>query len=46
MQSPLINLRSPADLVGGVVYFGRMIDKLRLHHAGQLPADYVTNLGG
>lgn len=33
-------LRSPYDKVGGVVYFGRMLDKLRLKEAGQLPADY------
>jgi hypothetical protein len=29
----------------GVVYFARMIDKIRLHAAGKLPADYVTHLG-
>lgn len=29
----------------GVVYFARMIDKIRLHAAGQLPADYVGHLG-
>jgi gluconokinase len=38
-------LRSPADKVGTLVYFGRMVDKIRLHVAGQLPADYVPNLG-
>ena len=38
-------LRSPHDKVGGLVYFGRMLDKIRLHEAGQLPADYVANLG-
>jgi gluconokinase len=27
------------------VYFGRMLDKIRLHAAGRLPADYVANLG-
>ena len=46
MQSPLPGLRSPADLVGGLVYFGRMLDKMRLHDAGKLPEDYVANLGG
>ena len=46
MPSPIPGLRSPADLVGGLVYFGRMIDKIRLHRDGQLPADYVSNLGG
>ena len=38
-------LRSPADPINGLLYFGRMIDKIRLHHAGKLPAEYVTNLG-
>ena len=46
MPTPISGLRSPADQVGGLVYFGRMIDKIRLHRAGQLPADYVPNLGG
>ena len=40
------DLRSPADTVGGVVYFGRMIDKIRLHAAGRLPVDLRENLGG
>ncbi|MBV9463784.1 MAG: DUF5069 domain-containing protein [Verrucomicrobiae bacterium] len=39
------HLRSPHDLVGGLVYFGRMLDKIRLHAQGKLPADYVENLG-
>ena len=38
-------LRSPYDKVGRLVYFGRMLDKIRLHAAGRLPADYVENLG-
>lgn len=29
----------------GVVYFARMVDKIRLHAAGQLPADYIGHLG-
>jgi gluconokinase len=29
----------------GVVYFARMVDKIRLHAAGKLPPDYVPNLG-
>jgi hypothetical protein len=45
MREPIPGLRSPSDQVGGIVYFGRMIDKIRLHQAGQLPADYVPNLG-
>lgn len=31
------NLRSPYDQVNGVVYFGRMLDKIRLAAAGKLP---------
>lgn len=38
-------LRSPYELVGGLVHFGRMIDKIRLHAAGRLPADYHHALG-
>jgi len=40
------NLRSPRDKVAGIVYFGRMIDKIRLNARGALPADYQPNLGG
>lgn len=38
-------LRSPYAKVGRLVYFGRMLDKIRLHAAGQLPAEYQDNLG-
>jgi gluconokinase len=38
-------LRSPYDKVGRVVYFGRMVDKIRLHAKGELPPDYTENLG-
>jgi gluconokinase len=38
-------LRSPHEKVGGLVYFGRMLDKIRLHEAGKLPPEYVANLG-
>lgn len=41
----LPGLRSPYAKVGRLVYFGRMLDKVRLHDAGQLPPDYVANLG-
>jgi gluconokinase len=37
--------RSPYDKVGGLVYFGRMLDKIRAHAKGELPADWVPNLG-
>jgi hypothetical protein len=39
------SLRSPYIKVGRLVYFGRMLDKIRLHAAGQLSAAYVANLG-
>jgi len=38
-------LRSPYVKVGRLVYFGRMLDKIRLHAAGRLPSDYHANLG-
>lgn len=39
-------LRSPYVKVGRLVYFGRMLDKIRLHARGALPvADYGANLG-
>jgi hypothetical protein len=38
-------LRSPYAKVGRLVFFGRMLDKIRLHSAGKLPADYIDNLG-
>src|SRR5438093_9910078 len=30
----------------GMVYFPRMLDKIRLHARGELPEDYHKNLGG
>lgn len=38
-------LRSVYAKVGRLVYFGRMLDKVRLHAAGQLPPAYVAQLG-
>ncbi len=39
-------LRSPYDkTVGGLHHLGRMIDKIRLHLAGQLPEEYHRNYG-
>jgi hypothetical protein len=40
------DLRSPSEQVEGIVYFGRMLDKIRLRQAGKLPAEYHANLGG
>ena len=38
-------VRSPATKLGGLVHFGRMLDKIRLQTRGELPADYQPNLG-
>src|SRR6266516_1571834 len=40
-----LGLRSPCEKVGGLVYFGRMLDKIRSHATGELPPDYQANLG-
>jgi gluconokinase len=40
-----VALRSPSEKVGGLFYFGRMLDKIRLHARGELPPDYHANLG-
>jgi len=37
--------RSPKEQVGGIVYFGRLADKIRLLAAGELHADLHANLG-
>jgi gluconokinase len=38
-------LRSPSDTVGGIVYFGRMLDKIRLAAAGELPDGWQAARG-
>ena len=40
-----LGLRSPASKVGGIVYFGRMLDKIRRNVKGELSPDYQANLG-
>ena len=40
-----LDLRSPSHTVGGIVYFGRMLDKIRAHAKGELPLEYQANLG-
>ena len=37
--------RSAFDCTGGIVYFARMLDKIRLRAAGRLRADFHSNLG-
>ena len=38
-------LRSPSDQVKGLVYFGRMLDKIRLAAAGKLPEGWQPQRG-
>ena len=38
-------LRSPHEQVNGVVYFGRMLDKMRLATTGNLPPDWEAARG-
>ena len=40
-----LGLRSPASKIGGIVYFGRMLDKIRQHQKGELASEYQANLG-
>lgn len=41
----VLGLRSPYALVGQMVYFGRMLDKVRLLNRRALPADYQEKMG-
>jgi hypothetical protein len=36
---------SPKEMSGGLMYFPRMLDKIRMHSSGKLPADYHENFG-
>src|SRR5438270_11812943 len=38
-------LRHSAEQVGGIVFFGRILDKIRLHAQGKLPPDYKRGAG-
>jgi len=40
-----LSIRSPFAEVESLVYFGRMLDKIRAHAKEQLPRDYQANLG-
>jgi hypothetical protein len=44
-ESPPVFPRSAYDVVGGLVYFARMLDKIRRHADGRLPAEYHPFLG-
>ena len=37
--------KSPTETVGGMMWFPRMLDKIRLHAKGELHSDYHENLG-
>ena len=49
MPSPyptvIAGLRSPSEQVCGMVYFGRMLDKIRLAAAGRLPEGWQAARG-
>jgi gluconokinase len=36
---------SPKEMTGGLMYFPRMLDKIRMHSRGKLGADYHENFG-
>lgn len=40
-----LGIRSPSAKVGGLVFFGRTLDKIKVHAKGELPTDYQPNLG-
>ena len=44
-MSEIIYPRSPRETMDGWSYLPRYVDKIRLHLAGKLPADYWENLG-
>ena len=44
-MSNIIYPRSPRETMDGWSYLPRYIDKIRLHLAGKLHADYQENLG-
>ncbi|MEP6937215.1 MAG: DUF5069 domain-containing protein [Chthoniobacterales bacterium] len=37
--------KSPKETTSGMIYFPRMLDKIRLHARDELPKDYHANLG-
>jgi len=42
-MAKIIYPRSPREVMSGWVYLPRFVDKIRLHLAGRLPADYQEN---
>ena len=41
----ITGVRSPAAKLRGLIYFPRMLDKIRAHARGELPEEYQPNLG-
>jgi gluconokinase len=37
--------KSPKEMTRGMIYFPRMLDKIRLHASGELHEDYHKNFG-
>ena len=37
--------KSPKEMTKGMIYFPRMLDKIRRHARGELPEEYHKNLG-
>lgn len=37
--------KSPKEMTGGMMWFPRMLDKIRMHARGELAEDYHTRLG-
>jgi Domain of unknown function (DUF5069) len=37
--------KSPKEMTKGMMYFPRMVDKIRMHACGELPEDYHKNFG-
>jgi gluconokinase len=37
--------KSPYDREGDILYFPRMLEKIRMKQRGELPEDYIANLG-
>ncbi len=37
--------KTPREMTSGMMYFPRMLDKIRLHARGELTEDYHANLG-
>lgn len=44
-MAPVPGLRSPYETTLGIVYFARMLDKIRLHAKGELPEEYAKYIG-